>query len=43
MMPELSDILANSSKFINFLYNFWEPDYKNKSLTFKSHVPSTQL
>jgi len=37
----MTDILANESKS-QILYNFWEPDYKNKSLTIKSHV-NTQL
>lgn len=36
----LTDILADKSKS-KVLDNFWEPEYKNKSLTIISHVPNT--
>jgi len=35
-------MLADKSKS-KFLYTFWEPDYKNSSLTIKIHVQNTQL
>jgi len=38
-----TNILANKTRSKFVVYNFWEPDYKNKSLLIKSHVPNTQL